>query len=67
MNKSLLIENFGLTETEVNIFLSLLEMSESTASEIAHRNSLNRTFTYDRIDKLVKKGLVSFFIKDDKK
>jgi len=67
MNKSILIENFGLTETEVNIYLVLLEMGQSTASEIAHRNSLNRTFTYDRIDKLMKKGLVSSFIKDDKK
>ena len=67
MNKSVLIDNFGLTETEVNIYLTLLEMGQSTASEIARRNSLNRTFAYDRIDKLMKKGLVSSFIKDDKK
>jgi sugar-specific transcriptional regulator TrmB len=67
MNKSALIENFELTETEVNIYLTLLELGEATASEVALRNSLNRTFTYDRIDKLVKKGLVSSLIKDDKK
>ena len=42
-------------------------MGQSTASEIALRNSLNRTFTYDRIDKLMKKGLVGSFIKDNKK
>jgi len=67
MNKSILIENFELTETEVNIYLTLLEMGEATASQVAKQNSLNRTFTYDRIDKLTKKGLVSSYFKDNKK
>lgn len=67
MDIKLISDNFGLTETEVNIYLSLLELGEATASEIALKNSLNRTFTYDRIDKLLKKGLVSYYIKDDKK
>src|SRR3989344_4543450 len=67
MDKTLLVENFGLTETEAGIYLSLLELGESTASGIAARNSLNRTFTYDRIENLIKKGLASYFIKDNKK
>ncbi|MEK6846228.1 MAG: helix-turn-helix domain-containing protein, partial [Nanoarchaeota archaeon] len=67
MDQKIISENFDLTETEVNIYLSLLELGEATAAEIALKNSLNRTFTYDRIDKLLKKGLVSYYIKDDKK
>lgn len=67
MNKNIISENFGLTETEVNIYLSLLELGQATASEIAIRNNLNRTFTYDRIERLVEKGLVSYFIKENKK
>jgi sugar-specific transcriptional regulator TrmB len=67
VDKTLLVENFSLTETEVGIYLSLLELGEATASEIATRNNLNRTFTYDRIDNLMKKGLVSYYVKDNKK
>lgn len=67
MDKKALEENFGLTETEVAIYLTLLELGEATASEIALKNSLNRTFTYDRLDQLLKKGLVSYYIKDTKK
>lgn len=67
MDKKALQENFGLTETEVAIYLALLELGEATASEIALKNSLNRTFTYDRLDQLLKRGLVSYYIKDTKK
>lgn len=67
MNKRVLTENFGLTDTEVSIFLSLLELGQATASEIAVRNNLNRTFTYDRIERLVERGLVAYFIQDGKK
>lgn len=67
MDQKIISENFDLTETEVNIYFSLLELGEATAAEIALKNSLNRTFTYDRIDKLLKKGLVSYYIKDDRK
>lgn len=67
MDKKALEENFGLTDTEIEIYLTLLELGEATASEIALKNSLNRTFTYDRLDKLLKKGLVGYYIKDTKK
>ncbi|MBS3118098.1 hypothetical protein J4417_00255 [Candidatus Woesearchaeota archaeon] len=67
MDIKIISDNFDLTKTEVNIYLSLLELGEATAAEIALKNGLNRTFTYDRIDKLLKKGLASYYIKDDKK
>ncbi len=67
MNKKILEENFGLTDTEIEIYLALLELGEATASEIALKNSLNRTFTYDRLDQLLKKGLVSYYVKDTRK
>ena len=67
MDRQLLKEYFNLTETELSIYLTLLSVDESTASNIAIKNNLNRTFTYDIIQSLIKKGLVSFFIKDNKK
>ncbi len=67
MDKKALEENFGLTDTEIEIYLTLLELGEATASEIALKNSLNRTFAYDRLDQLLKKGLISYYIKDTKK
>lgn len=67
MNKEQTLQNFGLTEAEVNLYLSLLTIGEATASELAEKTNTNRTFTYDRLKKLLDSGLVSYVVKDNKK
>ncbi|MBI2573658.1 helix-turn-helix domain-containing protein [Candidatus Woesearchaeota archaeon] len=67
MHKEAVLQQFGLTEAEVKVYLYLLQYGEETASEIAKKNSMNRTFTYDRLKKLHDAGLVSSVIKDNKK
>jgi HTH-type transcriptional regulator, sugar sensing transcriptional regulator len=54
-----LLQNIGLTKSEVKIFLTLLEFNSSSASEIAEKTGYYRKNTYDVLRKLIKRGLVS--------
>ncbi len=60
MLKDEVLESFGLTKAEVKAYLSLLSKGESTASALARATGSNRTFTYDRLKKLIGKGLVTY-------
>ena len=67
MDANLALQDFGLTEKQVNLYLALLKSGESTASDLAKATNTNRSFTYDRLKKLTELGLVSYVIKDNKK
>ncbi|MDO8537673.1 MAG: helix-turn-helix domain-containing protein [archaeon] len=58
---------FGLSEKEANVFLACLNLGESSANEIALKSSVPRTLTYDILERLLIKGLVSYEIKENKK
>ncbi|MBU1953544.1 hypothetical protein KKH03_01060 [Patescibacteria group bacterium] len=58
-----IIENIGLTKKEAQIYLAALEIGSNPVSKIAVKAKLNRVTTYDIIEKLAKRGLVSSFTK----
>lgn len=66
INKSALSE-LGLTDHEITVYLALIELNESLASTIAEKIRLNRTHTYDILESLISKGLVSYVIKNNRK
>jgi len=55
-----LLENLGMTKVEIKVYLSLLELNSASASELAERTGLYRKNTYDALNRLIKKGIVSF-------
>ena len=57
----------GLNEIDVKVYLKLLEIGESLASEIAKKSNVSRASIYDILERLQKEGLVSFIVKDYKK
>lgn len=61
--KSALIE-YGLSENEIQVYLALLKLGESTAQNIAKTSRLPRTTTYHLLESLIQKALVSFVIKE---
>ncbi len=67
MKKEDVLQNFGLTEAEVKLYIELLRTGESTAATLSNKTNTNRTFTYDRLKKLLDIGLISSIIKDNKK
>ena len=67
MNIETVLQNFGLTDAEVRVYLTLLRLGEATASTLAQKTNTNRTFTYDRLKKLLGSGFVSYVTRDNKK
>lgn len=66
MRKQILLQ-LGLTGNEADIYLALLELGPSQVSKIVEKTRINRTNIYDRIERLISKGLVSYVIKNNRK
>ncbi len=62
-----ILKEIGLQDNEITIYLTLLEIEEALASELAQKTKLNRTLVYHLLDTLIQKGLVSYFIKNNTK
>lgn len=61
------LRDSGLTENESKVYLTLLELGPSNAGLIARRSGLHRRVTYDVTDRLIKKGLIGYIIKNGKR
>ncbi len=57
----------GLSNNEADIYLALLELGPALVSKIVKKTKINRTHIYDRLEKLINKGLVSYVIKNNRK
>ncbi|MBI2045456.1 helix-turn-helix domain-containing protein, partial [Candidatus Pacearchaeota archaeon] len=54
------LKEYGLSENEVKIYLTLIKAGESTVQIIAKNAGLPRTTVYHILDKLLDKSLVGF-------
>lgn len=61
------LESLGLTSTESKLYLTLLQIGESTAVQLAKQTSIHRRTIYDNLAILIKKGLVSYKLKNNVK
>ena len=52
------LEDFGLTKTEVAVYLTLLKKNQSTAYRISKESQIYKANTYMAIESLVKKNLI---------
>ena len=57
----------GLEEQEIKAYTALLDLGEVTAAKIAERTGLGRVHMYQLTNRLIKKGLVSYIIKNNVK
>lgn len=57
----------GLTGNEADIYLALLELGPTLVSKIVEKTGINRTNVYDRLNRLIDKGLVAYVIKAGRK
>lgn len=60
------LKEIGLSDSEANVYLTLLKLGEATVAEISQSSGLHRTNIYDSIEKLKEKGLVSYLSKENK-
>ena len=56
----------GLTKVQAEVYLALLEEPEQTGGELAKKLNLDRSFTYNILKSLARKGLVSYIVKNKK-
>jgi sugar-specific transcriptional regulator TrmB len=66
MNQKLL-EEIGLTKGEITVYLTLLKLGETTSGKIVDEAQISSGKIYEILDKLIKKGLVSFIVKEKTK
>lgn len=61
------LEKLGFNTNEAKIYLVLLELGEAQAGAISKKTQINRTTTYDSIERMIEKGLVTYVIQANKK
>jgi len=62
-----ILEEIGLTKTEIKIYLALLKLGQTTTTQIIKDSQINPSKVYGFLDKLIQKGLVAYVIKSNKK
>lgn len=55
-----ILEDFGLTNAEIKVYIALLELGTSTAGPIIRKTGLQNSVVHLTLPKLVQKGFVSF-------
>ncbi len=66
-NMQEILEKIGLSKNEAKIYLVLLDLGVTSSKNIIEKTNLHRQVVYDSLDLLIKKGLVSFVIKANRK
>jgi len=61
------LENLGFNEREIKIYLNLISEQNLTVLQISKRTNIDRTTIYDLLEKLMNKGIVSFFLQNNVK
>ena len=61
------LRTLGLTEIEEKVYVTLLEQGPSLAGHISRKSGIHRRMVYDATDRLIKKGLVSYMIKNNRR
>lgn len=67
MIQKYLLRDIGLTKTETEVYLILLNLNEVIASKIAEKTKISRPHVYDALNKLIEKGMATYVIKNGKK
>ncbi len=61
------LREIGLTNTEVKVYLALLDLGSGLAGEITKKSEVNRTNVYDALERLIEKGLATYVISANRK
>lgn len=68
MNNNIInnLNTLGLTKSEAQIYLAILELGQTNVSKISHETDINRRNVYDSLSTLLDKGLIFQIIGDQK-
>lgn len=58
------LEEIGLTESEIKVYLALLEMGSSKKGPLVKKAGISSSKIYEVVDKLIARGLASYVLKN---
>ncbi len=61
------LEDMGLTNAQIKVYIALLELGDSTSGPIIKKSKLQNSVVYNALNGLIEHGLVSFFLKGKRK
>ncbi|MDO8516881.1 MAG: helix-turn-helix domain-containing protein [Nanoarchaeota archaeon] len=61
------LREIGLTNDEAIVYLAMLKIGSSLASKISEETKINRSHTYQLLERLITKGFVSYVIRENRK
>src|SRR3989338_2360591 len=61
------LRDAGLSDGESKVYLALLKLGNAHVQKLKEESKLHRTTIYDFLDKLIKKGLAGFVVKNNVK
>jgi sugar-specific transcriptional regulator TrmB len=61
------LKEAGLTGNESKVYLALLDLGPSLAGQISRRTGLHRRSVYDTTEMLIKKGLVGYILRNNRR
>ena len=61
------LKEAGLTGNEIKVYMALLDLGPSQAGLISRKAGLHRRTVYDTADMLIKKGLIGYMLKNNRR
>ena len=58
---------YGLSKNEATLYLALLEIGSTTTGPLIKKTGMYRVIVYDTLEKLIRKGLVNYSLKKNRK
>ena len=62
-----ILEDLGLTQAEIKVYIALLELGSSTAGQILQKSKLQNSVVHRALNSLIEKGLISFILEGKRK
>ncbi|MAG24625.1 hypothetical protein CMI47_03510 [Candidatus Pacearchaeota archaeon] len=62
-----ILEDLGLTHTEIKVYLTLLELGSSTAGPILEKSKLPNSTVHRDLNSLIEKGLINYVLEGKRK
>ena len=62
-----ILQELGLADSESKVYLALLELGPSLAGTISRKTGIHRRNIYDITDRLIKKGLIGYIVKNNRR
>ena len=54
------LKELGFEQREIKIYLTIIKLQNQTALQISKQTEIDRTTTYDLLEKMTQKGIVAF-------